>query len=244
LTFPNPYVRILDMKCLILILALLTSLANAGTLRVAVVDSGLNIEDSRFSKHICSTGHKNFTNSPLGLTDSNGHGTAIVSLIEQYAGDGDYCLVIYKYYQSSDPGPVNFKHEIEAFEEATKNKSKIINFSGGGPEFNEKEYLVVRENPTVLFVVAAGNENKDLDIPGNEFYPASYNLKNEITVGNVDKNNKRAISSNYGKKVITVEIGENVDVAFPESYGNASGTSVSTAIHTGKLIRIILNATH
>lgn len=229
------------MKRFVPILALLmTSTAIAQTLRVAVIDSGLNIEDTRLKDHLCSTGHKDFTG--FGLKDTNGHGTAMVGLIEKYAGTGDYCLLIYKYYSSTSPGSVNLKNEVDALQEVYRENVKIVNLSGGGPEFNEKEYLAIRTNPETTFVVAAGNEGKDLDIPGNEFFPASYYQPNELVIGNVDQNNQRVSSSNYGKKVTAVEIGENVRTTSINGYAAVTGTSASTAIFTGKLIRKILDA--
>ncbi len=44
---------------------------------------------------------------------------------------------------------------------------------------------MIRSNTETLFVVAAGNGRAalDLDIPGNDNYPASYNFKNMIKVG-------------------------------------------------------------
>ena len=142
------------------------------TLRVAIVDTGLSLTDSRFRGHICPTGHKNFVNDE-SLADVNGHGTFIAGLIKQYAGDGDYCLLIYKYYEDSATPLVNLDREIQSLQEAVDNGADIVNFSGGGPGFNEKEYLIIKNNPKVTFVVAAGNNHHDLDLPWNKYYPAS-----------------------------------------------------------------------
>lgn len=230
------------MRLMTLLLAFfLVSTVKADTLRIGVIDSGLSVTDPRLNGHLCPTGHKDFTGE--GLTDTNGHGTAMVGLIEEYAGTGDYCIVLYKYYRESDPGSVNLEHEVEALEQASKDKVSIINISGGGPIFEEKEYLAIRGNPQILFVVAAGNEGQNIDFPGNEFYPASYNLPNEIIVGNVDKNNKRVSTSNYGERVVVVEMGDHVRSTYIAGYSTVTGTSASTAIHTGKFIRTILDAT-
>ena len=227
------------MKLMIPLL-LLTSLAQAATLKVAVVDSGLDVTDPRFSKHLCPTGNKDFTGE--GLTDINGHGTAMTGLIEKYAKDGDYCLVIYKYYSEAVPTSVNLAREVEALEYAGNNGVEIVNLSSDGPGFNEKEYLAIKTNPDVTFVVAAGNDGLNMDLPGDQTYPACYSLKNEKVIGNVDENGKRVSSSNYGKAVTAVEMGDHVIAPAIHGYGVITGTSVSTAIYTGKLIRDILNA--
>jgi hypothetical protein len=227
------------MKRLVPLLILLTSLAQAKTLHVSVVDTGLDLSDSRLNGHLCSSGHIDFTGE--GITDTVGHGTSIVGLIERFAGNGDYCLVIYKYYSPSVSGSLNLTREIKALEEATKNNAPIVNLSSSGPIFDEKEYLTIKDNPLTLFMVAAGNDGKDLDIPGNESYPGSYGLNNVFIIGNVDSKYVRASTSNYGKKVSAVEIGEKVSVLVPKGYDIISGTSISTAIFTGKLIRKALD---
>jgi hypothetical protein len=246
------------MKSMFSLFILFASLAHAETLRIGVVDSGLDISDSRFRNHICATGHKDFSGE--GLEDTNGHGTEMVGLIEQYAGDGDYCLVIYKYYSEKNPPKVNMEHEVDALIEAAKDGVKIVNLSSSGPKFIEKEYLAIRNNPKTTFVVAAGNDRLNLDIPGDEIYPGSYFLKNEVVVGNVTNMRKETLdsikekglqyddefrvpSSNYSKKIKVVEIGDNVRVDTVSGSGSVTGTSASCAIHTGKMIKEILNAT-
>lgn len=228
------------MKYAILILTLLTSLANADTLRVAVVDTGLNLNDSRFAGHLCIDNHKDFTGT--GIIDSNGHGTMVAGLIEKYAGKGDYCLLIYKYYQSTVPGIVNMKHEVEAFLEAIADGAKIINLSGGGEDFNEDESLLIKLHPEITFVVAAGNSGKNLDLPGNVYYPASYYYNNIVVVESVNEKGEKSSFSNYGKKVEYKELGEDVTSYDINGSGTGSGTSFACAIHTGKLIRKMLNA--
>ncbi len=230
------------MKLAILLLTLLLAYpASAKTLKVAIIDTGLDINDYRFSGHVCPKGNKDFTGS--GLVDTNSHGTHVAGLIQHFAGPGDYCFLIYKFYLESNPGSISSKHMVEAIQEAINNGASIVNISGGGAEFKEEEFLLIKNNPQVTFVVAAGNEGQSLDAPGNEFYPASYNLENEIVVGGVDVNGVRVPSSNYGKKVVNQELGENVLSYLPENkIGPKTGTSQATAIRTGKLIRIILNA--
>lgn len=229
------------MKCWIpLITLFLTFQTQAQTFRIGLIDSGLNLLDTRLTAHICPRGHHDFTGE--GLSDTNGHGTAMAGLIEQYAGKADYCLVIYKYYSVVSSGPVNLKHEVEALIQAGEDKVQIVNISSSGPDFSEDEYLAMKNNTAATFVVAAGNEGRDIDIQGNESYPACYYLENEIVVENVDESNQRASSSNYGKKIKTVEMGINVPVlAIGSGYSLMTGTSVSTAIHTGKLVRKVLS---
>ncbi|MCB0392531.1 MAG: S8 family serine peptidase, partial [Bdellovibrionales bacterium] len=85
----------------------------------------------------------------------------------------------------------------------------------------------------ILLVAAAGNEQSFAD--KKPYYPASYNLKNILSVAAIDEKNQLAEFSNYGKK--------NVDIAGPgvkiwsslpgNKYGYLSGTSQATAYLTG-----------
>lgn len=210
--------------------------------RLAVVDTGLDLNDPRFKGHLCPTGHKSFVDGE-SLTDPDGHGTHVSGLIVRYADKANYCLLIYKYFQKDAIGIVGAKREVLAFKEAIANGATVINFSAGGSAFDEDEYLLIKNHPEVTFVVAAGNEGRDLDIPGNEYYPASYFLSNMFVIGNIDSNQNRAKSSNYGKNIL-YENGTNVLSTYPcdspdkgySCYAYMSGTSMSAATFSGKLL--------
>lgn len=211
-------------------------------IRIAVIDSGLDLSDKRFEGHICPNPGKSFVKDPKltdaeNLLDKNGHGTLVTSIIQQYAGDTKFCFSFYKYYSDTLPGIVNLHNEIKAIKQAIADGADIINISGGGPEFDEDESLAIKNNPDTLFVVAAGNDNQDLDKPENKFYPASYGFKNEIVVGALTADKKRLPQSNYGKNIVFKELGENVPGYLPDNkVGTMTGTSMATAIYTGKFV--------
>lgn len=206
-------------------------------LKVAIIDTGLDLTDIRFAGHICEKGHFNFVDNSDKVDDLHGHGTHVAGLIEKYAGEGNYCFLVYKYYSDANPGKVNLSNEILAIKKATSEGATIVNFSGGGPEFDEEEYLAIKRNPRITFIVAAGNENENIDYPTGYFYPASYHLQNVIVIGNINKDAKKADSSNYGKRVNATEMGVDVKSFLPGGKeGSMTGTSQATAIHTGKII--------
>lgn len=219
-----------------LILLTCVGARSAGPLkRVAIVDTGLALNDPRFAARLCESGHKDFTGK--GLADFHGHGTHVAGLIVANAGDAEYCLIILKYYTDDAIGAVNLRRERAAFRWAIEQGAVIVNFSGGGPEFDEDEYLTLRDNPQTTFVVAAGNEGKDLDVRGQEYFPASYKLPNVFAVGSLDAAGSRAFTSGWGSRVRYWERGDVVMSTLPGGKtGEMSGTSMATAVATGKLV--------
>jgi len=208
---------------------------NAHMIRVGVVDTGLDIHDERFTSVLCPSGHKDFTGE--GIEDTIGHGTHVTGLIKQYAGDSkEYCLVIIKSFSKMAPAYVQLDQEVAAFRYAATLRLDYINYSAGGPGYNEAEFYAIADHPYTTFIVAAGNDGKDLGEAGNRYYPASYNLPNIVAVGS-----EGSLTSNYGGPVSAFEHGDNVLSTLPkDQYGYMSGTSMAAAIHTGKLVKMQL----
>lgn len=209
---------------------------------VAIVDTGLDLADPRFSNVVCKTGHKDFTGQ--GLADVHGHGTHVAGLIKQYAEGapaGSYCLLILKYYTDAQSNKINLARSTEAFRWAVAHKAGIVNFSACGPVFDSTEYGIIAHAVHTLFVVAAGNYNRDISEPGEEIYPAAYPLDNVIPVGSLDLQGHKAPRSDFGPTVIYWQTGENQTSTMPGGrMASLSGTSMATAVHTGKIIKDIL----
>lgn len=214
---------------------------------IGIIDSGLGFAGNGIDAKLCAVGHKDFTDTngyfpgtraknPVPI-DSNGHGTNVAGIIQNYAdkGNGNYCLVILKYwdgYGSHD----NEADTIRAIHWATALHLDFINYSSGGPLPNEDEYraIEVYVNNGGTFVVAAGNEGLDLDKPLNGYYPAKYAKydKRIIVVGMLDNYGVQSRQSNYGSMVSRWEIGQDV-----VGYSLVrSGTSQAAAVATGKLV--------
>ncbi len=215
----------------------LTTLGSAAEpMRVAVIDTGLDRTDARFQDKLCAQGHYNFVDHEAATYDTDGHGTYIAALISKYAVNTSYCLVIYKFYSDRASSDTNALNAMLAIKLAIKDGANIVNMSFGGPEFQEQEYLAIKNAPGVIFVTAAGNAGKELKAP-YAFYPASYGLKNIVVVGASNGVGKPLDSSNYGELVKVWEAGVGPLAAFPDgTIGTMVGTSISTAIYTGRLI--------
>ncbi len=219
------------MKYLLFLFLSSISLAQE-PIHVAVLDTGLDL--NKYSSYICPTGSKDFTG--YGITDHYGHGTFITDLIIRTAQSaGKYCLVILKEYDLTSNDKIAIPAYMAALREAIHLNVNIINYSGIGTTPDSEEKELIQSHPDIKFIVAAGNEGADMDAVQNCTYPACYGLSNVYVIGNGSKG-FRAPSSNYGKVVTHWEDGEYIYGPWLDKYIYASGTSMSTAIYTGKLL--------
>lgn len=215
------------MKTLFLSILLFSQLSFAKLIKVAVIDTGFN---RKYNIKLCNDGHMNMGNgsSRLVFNDENGHGTNVSSLIEDEAKSANYCQIIIKY----SLGENSIAEFIEALRYIQSLDVDVINYSGGGPGFVNEEYINIVKllKQKKFIVVAAGNTNINLD-KKCDFFPACYSKK-LIIVGNGSKEHPQ-LSSNYGS-IVNLWIDGNYKVGGGQVL---SGTSQSTAIATGKLIK-------
>jgi subtilisin family serine protease len=217
------------MATLLLLLSVITSSYAADPIRVAVVDTGLDLDDPRFTNVLCEHGHQDFTGT--GIKDTDGHGTHVAGIIKQYAQNANYCLMILKFWTPGNKP----EHMTAALEWAIAVKADIVNISAGGVNGNAKEERLLYGAPRTLFVAAAGNAG--LDIGQHPFYPAAYPFPHVVAVGALTRKGERARFSNYGERVKTWELGELVGSYLPRGrVGQMSGTSMAAAVHTGKIV--------
>lgn len=211
--------------------------------KVAVVDTGLDLTDPRFSTHLCPDGHEDFTGEGIG--DNHNHGTAITSLIIKHAATANYCLIILKVFDPNESAQMGHSNTYLAFRKAVKLGAEFINYSAGGNGYYDDEKSLILNNLKVKFVAAAGNDGENLDAGEYKFYPASLNFPNVIAVGSVTSAGGRSSFSNYGPTVDAWEVGSRVAVLLPNNReGYMSGTSISTAVHTGKLVKEAYDRVH
>lgn len=129
----------------------------------------------------------------------------------------------------------SYSDAIQVIDYAIKQKKRGVNLrvlsnSWGGSWYSHSLYeaIVRANNAEILFVAAAGNDNKNNDSSAS--YPANYNVPNVISVAAVDSAGRRASFSNYGKR--TVDLGAPGVSIFSTvrggSYAYYSGTSMAT----------------
>jgi thermitase len=226
-------------------------------IKVAVIDTGIDPNHKDLAKNIWykpgteknpSSQREfgmNFVTGKPNPMDEHGHGTHVAGIIgavvNPKSGVGGVAqrvsIMAVKYYSDSNPGAVNLKNTVRAIHYAIDNGARIINYSGGGPEFSEEEYLAIKkaESKGILFIAAAGNERQNTDQVENYYYPSAYRLSNIVSVAATDINNNLLPSSNWGKTQVHVAApGESIYSTLPGGrYGYMSGTSQATAFVTG-----------
>src|SRR4030095_3055125 len=84
---------------------------------------------------------------------------------------------------------------FEGLQWAVANGARVVSISQEMPEFNDALGNLIAAHPDCLVVVAAGNDNQDLDTVDR--YPASYKLPNMISVIATSWYGSKVGSSNY-----------------------------------------------
>lgn len=233
----------------------------SNTVRVGVLDTGINGSHPDLSANINTGLSRNFTNSGTSLADPFGHGTEVAGIIgaEGHNSIGvcgvcwDVELVSLKVFD--DFGNGNDSYIINAINYAYANNFDILNLSLClvSDEDNSFPYALYEamDNFPGLIVCSSGNDYNDNDI--NPVYPASFELPNLITVGasgyslseskdiewkDLKFNNSGEFigysGSNFG--LLTVDIfapGVNIRTTSQNSYTNQTGTSFAAPMVTG-----------
>ena len=206
------------MKALIVILSALISTYSSSALakiRVGVIDTGIPFRYMSQVK-LCDSGYIELS------TESHDHGLNVVGLIQKEAKDADFCFVLVSAYKN------NSIDITTAMSWLLFVRVDIINVSAGGlyDDYIERLIFMTALSRGITIVAAAGNNKHNLTKDCN-YFPACYD-KRIVVVGN-----STSLESNYGKPVDLMIDGSN-KTAFGVSM---TGSSQSTAIHTGRLVR-------
>lgn len=213
---------------------------------VAVVDTGIDPVHPFLEKNIFvengSVDSNNFgvdfskDKRQKGMpTDQHGHGTHVSGIIKSI--DPDVKILALKYYNPAASGQDNLNSTVEALRYAVDNNVDVINYSGGGPEAAMEELRILKEaeRKGILVVAAAGNEESNIDDKKKAYFPASYGLKNIISVTAHDEDLKILSSSNYGRNTVDIFApGYRIKSSLQNGRaGYLTGTSQATAFVTG-----------
>src|SRR5690606_17450679 len=102
------------------------------------------------------------------------------------------CIVPVRYAPFSQGDEVH-----EAVDFFRKAGVKIVSLQSSRPNPWPAFERAIRQNPDILFVVASGNEGRDLS--GQPLYPTNYDLPNMLVVGAVNERGRMWERSNTGR---------------------------------------------
>ena len=185
-----------------------------------------------------------FMANTADITDQNGHGTGVASIIAANTNNSkgmaginwNSKIMVLKALNSGGGG--DYDDVARAIRYAADNGAKIINMSFGtyfaSSDLEDAVAYAIARNVTI--VSAAGNNNQNQLLS-----PASYS--SVISVGAVDSAGQRASFSNYGNNLDVVAPGVNILMANyvgTNAYVYGSGSSFATAHVTG-LASLILS---
>jgi subtilase family protein len=174
-------------------------------------------------------------------SDGSGHGTQVAGIVaaanNTLGSTGtapDARVMPLKILDSTNSG--NSSTSATALADAGDLGLRVVNASYGWTQFSNAEETAIRQHPNTLYVVAAGNSSKNVDV--NAVYPCAYNDANVLCVGASDQNDARAVVdpnnpssslSNYGPTGVDLFApGMNIATASRLSkYVYVSGTSMA-----------------
>ena len=213
---------------------------------VAVIDTGIDPKHPHLKANLYTafgkTGVKNFgvdfsknNRAKTAPFDNHGHGTHVAGIIKSVFPHVK--ILTLKYYNPMASGQDNLNSTIKALDYAVNANVDIINYSGGGPEPSLEELRILKkaEKKGILVVAAAGNENSNIDQRSNAYYPASYGLRNIITVTAHNQTTNILSSSNWGPNTVDISApGYRIKSSIPNNRAHfMTGTSQATAFVSG-----------
>lgn len=226
--------------------------------KVAVVDSQVDVTHTQLSSRIAVNTNEipgNFVDDDgNGVVDdvmgaaflsngsggSNDHGTHVAGIIAadpnrgSLSGIAPQASIIPSAFLDGN-GSGSLGDAILAMQYAASRGARIINASWGGSGCADSLANAFSQlsRQGILLVVAAGNNGLDIDI--TEFFPASFNLASQITVGATDSINLMPTWSNNGfQKVHLTAPGVGIlSTGRNNTYLTMDGTSMATPFVSG-----------
>jgi len=226
---------------------------------VAVLDSGIDYNHPDLKANMIRDSYKNFgrrfeNGKQLGdPIDTNGHGTHVAGTIGAAGNNGiGVAGVNWKVKMLAVnvlPDGSGMDSDIIAginYVLSEKNKGlniRVANMSFGrlsSPEPDSSPYgsaIKSLSDAGIICVMAAGNSGLDLNTSNSLFYPACFRFANTITVGAIDRSNKRSIwsdsgqSSNYGNRWVDIAApGSDIYSTFLQYINNGYDTKNGTSM--------------
>ena len=218
--------------------------AGAGV-TVAVVDSGAKPDHPDLAGQFAAGGW-DYVHGDATPTDNHGHGTHVTGTIVALNGNGigisgvapgAKALELQVFADDDGDGSTSGTGQwdwvLDAFDQAGASGARVVNASLGGVGDDYLAALVadtVSRYPNTLYVVAAGNENTNLEPAATVYLPCETPAPNVLCVGASTYTDARASFSNYGQTAVDV-FAPGLDIestTFDGAYDYMSGTSMAT----------------
>ncbi|MBK1883010.1 S8 family serine peptidase [Luteolibacter pohnpeiensis] len=202
--------------------------------KVAVLDTGI-VPHSTLPPLAAIS---NIIEPPDNPDDTNGHGTAVASIIagrERQASGIAPAVDLISIRVSGEQGITDSFSLAAGMLAAIDAGADLINLSLGSYEDSSliQEATAMVQNSGILIVAAAGNDGQD-----NAAYPAAY--QGVVSVGAVDGRGEHLNFSNFGSYLYITAPGYFINTAWPGGkYVQFSGTSASAPVVTGILAAIM-----
>ncbi len=170
------------------------------TVSVGIVDTGIALDQPDLVPNL-RPGY-DFVSRDEIASDLDGHGTFVAGIVGARGGDGvgvagvawSAGLVPLRALDAEGRGTA--ADVADAFRDAGRRGLPIVNASLGGPNFSQAIADSIAASPRTLFVVAAGNEARDVDLQPS--YPCSLPAENVVCVAASDQADALAPFSNVG----------------------------------------------
>ncbi len=216
---------------------------------IAVIDSGIDfthpeLVNNRWTNPRPVKGDLHgwdFVNDNAEITDEQGHGTAVAGIIAAEGNNSQggagvmWRASLMSLRVLDETGTGDIAGAIEAIDYAVANGAHVINLSWGtnGESVLLKDAIQRALRRNVVVICSAGNGSRDLNT--TPYYPASYSLKDLISVAGVDNFDQLASWSNWGTGRVTVAA-PGTDILTTQrggGYWTISGTSAAAPIVAG-----------
>jgi uncharacterized repeat protein (TIGR02543 family) len=203
----------------------LNSLEQKQEIKVAVVDSGVNVDDAQLKDRTIESS-LNFSGSGKSVADDNGHGTKVASAIASVSPNSVKILPV---KVANKDGKSTVLAAYLGIKSAIEAGAQVINLSMNAASSVDRSNLLQAAideaySKGIYVVVSAGNDRTDT----KEIVPS--NIKSALVVSAVGDDQKIADYSNFG---------ESVDYAAYGTYGKESGTSYAAAYVSGTVATLL-----
>lgn len=188
-------------------------------IKVAILDTGVDVKNDVLKDRIIDLGiNLSSTGDKNSISDDNGHGTEIATLI---ANNSNSNVKLMPIKVANENGKATILNTYLGIQKAIENNANVINISMNTAKSTTSQILenVINEasDKGIVVVVSAGNNGMNTE----DITPS--NIESAIVVSAVDNNNF-ASYSNYGATVDFTSYG---------IYENKSGTSYAAANVSG-----------